>query len=97
MLKKKEFLECQNSSKLSLELEKDSEIEGYCQKFLRFEVGNGEHNHLWLDCWHLAGILLEQFGYRAIYDAQSSLEAKLASVIQNDNWAWRPARSKYFF
>ncbi|XP_059429209.1 uncharacterized protein LOC132163025 [Corylus avellana] len=64
------------------------------KRFLRFEVGNGESIHLWLDRWHPAGVLFENFGYRVVYDAISSLEAKLATVIQNGNWFWRPARSE---
>jgi hypothetical protein len=44
--------------------------------FLRFEAGNGENIHLWLDSWHPDGILLEKYGYRAVYDAQSNVEAK---------------------
>jgi hypothetical protein len=51
--------------------------------FLRFEVGDGEKIHLWLDSWHSDGILLENYGYRAVYDAQSSVEAKLSIVIRN--------------
>jgi hypothetical protein len=35
------------------------------KKFLRFEVGDGKTIHLWLDCWHPAGILLDIYGYRA--------------------------------
>jgi hypothetical protein len=38
-------------------------------------------------------ILFEVFGYRAAYDAQSNLDAKLSSVILNGEWVWRPARS----
>jgi hypothetical protein len=61
--------------------------------FLRFEAGNGENIHLWLDSWHPDGILLEKYGYRAVYDAQSNVEAKLSTVIRNGDWFWRPARS----
>jgi hypothetical protein len=53
------------------------------KKFLRFEVGDGKTIHLWLDCWHPAGILLDIYGYRAVYDAHSSVEAKLSFVIHN--------------
>jgi hypothetical protein len=61
---------------------------------LRFEVGNGEDIHLWLDSWHPSGILLENYGHRVVYDAQSRVEAKLSSVILNGEWFWRPGRSK---
>jgi hypothetical protein len=30
------------------------------KRFLRFEVGNGESIHLWLDWWHPSRILIEQ-------------------------------------
>ena len=60
---------------------------------LRFEVGDGENIHLWLDSWHPDGILLGKYGYRAVYDAQSNVEAKLSTVIHNGDWFWRPARS----
>ena len=64
------------------------------KRFLRFEVGDGENIHLWLDLWHPSGILIEKFGYKAVYDAQSSIEDKLSSVIHNGDWFWRPARSE---
>ncbi|XP_059442158.1 uncharacterized protein LOC132174537 [Corylus avellana] len=63
------------------------------KKFLRFEVGNRENIYLWLDLWHPAEILIEKYGYRAVYDAQSREEAKLSSVIHNGSWFWKPARS----
>jgi hypothetical protein len=31
----------------------------------------------------IAGILLEKYGFGAVYDAQSSVEAKLSYVIHN--------------
>ena len=40
------------------------------------------------------GVLFEKFGFRMVYDAHSTLEAKLSSVIQNGNWCWGPARSE---
>jgi hypothetical protein len=64
------------------------------KKFLRFEVGDGKNIHLWMDFWHPAGILLEKYGFRAVYDAQSSVEARLSSVIHDGEWFWRPARSE---
>jgi hypothetical protein len=84
--KKEKFLECRYSPKLLLELEE-------VKRFLRFEVGNGEDIHLWLDSWHPYGVLLENYGYMVVYDAQSRVEAKLSSVIFNGKWYWRPARS----
>jgi hypothetical protein len=63
-----------------LELEENFETQGYC-RFLRYEVGIGEHIHLWLDWWHPMGVLFEKFGFKVVYDAHSTLEAKLSSVI----------------
>ena len=64
------------------------------KKILRFEVGEGKTIHLWVDCQHLDGILLDRYDYRAIYDAQINVEAKLSSVIHNRDWFQRPARSE---
>ena len=57
---------------------------------------DGENIHLWLDSWHLDGIILEKYGYRAVYDAQSCVEAKLPTVICNGDWFWKPERSDAF-
>lgn len=51
------------------------------KKILRFLVGDGNNIHLWLDQWHPDGILLEQYGYRVIYDARSKIKAKLSTVM----------------
>ena len=64
------------------------------KKFLKFEVGNGDNIHMWLDLWHPAGILIKQYGFRVVYDVQSNIEAKLSFVICNEDWLWRPARSE---
>jgi hypothetical protein len=68
-------------------------LRNIAKRIVKFEVGNGENIHLWLDSWHPSGILFEVFGYRAVYDAQSNLEPKLSSVIINGDWFWKPARS----
>jgi hypothetical protein len=61
--------------------------------FLKFEVGNGKHIHLWLDNWHPFGPLYEKFGFQIIYDAHSTLiNAKLNYVIRNGDWCWKLAR-----
>jgi hypothetical protein len=64
------------------------------KKFLRFEVGDRENIHLWLDFWHPVGILLEKYGFRTVYDAQSSVEARLSSAINDGERFGRPARSE---
>jgi len=48
---------------------------------------------LWLDHWHLCGILFDTYGFRVVYDAQSRLEAKVSSMIKNKVWYWKAARS----
>jgi hypothetical protein len=37
--------------------------------------------------------LLAKFGYRVIYDSHSNLDARVASVLRNGNWIWKPTRS----
>ena len=48
---------------------------------------------MWVDHWHPAGVLLEKYGFRVVYDAHSRLEARLSSVLVNGGWCWSPARS----
>jgi hypothetical protein len=49
---------------------------------------------MWLDNWHPCGPLLEKYGFRIIYDSQSRIDTKLASVLRNEDWHWKPARSE---
>lgn len=34
--------------------------------FIKFEVGDGKNIHMWLDNWHPAGILLEEYSFMVI-------------------------------
>jgi hypothetical protein len=86
LLKRKSFWSVGIPQNCSWSWRKILKLRDIAKRFLRFEVGNGENIHLWMDWWHPAGVLIEKFGYRAVYDAQNSLEAKLSSVIQNVNW-----------
>lgn len=43
--------------------------------------------------WHPIGILYIKYGNRVVYDAGSSVEAKLSSVLKEREWIWQPARS----
>jgi hypothetical protein len=43
------------------------------KRFLKFEVGNGDNIHMWLDLWHPAGVLIEKYGFRVVYDAQNNI------------------------
>jgi hypothetical protein len=67
-------------------LEKILKMRNVAKKCLRFLVGDRKNFYLWLDWWHLDGILLEQYGYRVIYDARSKIDAKLATVIHDRKW-----------
>ena len=50
------------------------------KQFLKFEVGDGKNIFLWLNWWHLDGVLYQVYGYRMVHDAASSIEAKLVCV-----------------
>lgn len=63
------------------------------RKFLKLQLGEVRNVHLWLDNWHPDGILLHRYGFQTIYDVGSSLEAKVSSVMREENWCWQPARS----
>jgi len=48
---------------------------------------------LWLDHWHPASYLLDNFGYRIVHDSDFSLHSKLDVIIKNGDWLWPHARS----
>lgn len=56
------------------------------KKFLRFMVGDGTTIYLWLDCWHLDGVLVEKHGYPVVYNSGCKLEAKLSTVMIGKEW-----------
>ena len=64
------------------------------KRSLKFEVGNGDNIYMWLDLLHPARVLIEKYGFKVVYDAQSNIEAKLSSIICNGEWFWRPTRSE---
>uniref|UniRef100_A0A2N9HE77 Reverse transcriptase domain-containing protein n=1 Tax=Fagus sylvatica TaxID=28930 RepID=A0A2N9HE77_FAGSY len=64
------------------------------RKLISYEVGDGNNKFLWHDKWHPNGVLLEEYGHRIIYDATSTFNAKVSSVLRNKEWVWRPARSE---
>lgn len=43
--------------------------------------------------WHPDGVLLDKYGLRIIYDAHSSLNARLSIVLRNGSWVWKLVRS----
>uniref|UniRef100_A0A2N9FNM3 Reverse transcriptase domain-containing protein n=1 Tax=Fagus sylvatica TaxID=28930 RepID=A0A2N9FNM3_FAGSY len=62
--------------------------------FLKYEVGDGRKIFLWHDHWHPDGILYLKYGHRVVYDAASRSDARVASVLKDQEWQWRPARSE---
>jgi hypothetical protein len=60
---------------------------------LEFKVGNGSKIFMWLDVWHPDGCLLDKYAPIPIYEAGSSLDAKLSTIICNGEWNWPHARS----
>jgi hypothetical protein len=62
--------------------------------FIFFEVGDGQNIHLWSDNWHPCGVLIERYGFRVVYDASSRLKSKLSSILSNETWCWKPAKSE---
>jgi hypothetical protein len=48
---------------------------------------------MWFDQWHLAGYLLDKFGFRAAYDSGISVGSKLSTIIRNGAWFWPYAQS----
>ena len=63
--------------------------------FLSFDVGNGKNIYLWFDAQHSDGVLYEKYGHRVIYDTHSKVEARLDSIIQNNQCYWPTAHSDH--
>jgi hypothetical protein len=68
-------------------------LKGDAKDFLSFKVGDDRKIFLWFDSWHLAGYLLDWYGYRTVYDAGRDIGPKLSSIIRNGEWYWPSARS----
>ena len=49
---------------------------------------------MWLDNWHPCGPLMQQFSSRVVYDARSTINAKVADYVSGNNWAMPSARSR---
>lgn len=57
--------------------------------FGRVEVGNGERCCVWVDHWLPRGPILGCFVNRVIFDATSSVEARVADFLKVDgDWRW---------
>jgi hypothetical protein len=57
------------------------------------KIGDGRTTFLWYDHWHPDGCLLNKYGPQIIYEAASTKEAKVSSIMQNGEWFWAGARS----
>jgi hypothetical protein len=55
--------------------------------FLKFEVGDGKHIHLWMDNWHPYGALFEKYGYQVIYILKVEWMLSLLLYCLMDNGA----------
>jgi hypothetical protein len=64
------------------------------KQFIHFKIGDGSKVFLWFDNWHLDVCLIDTYGFWAVYDAGSQLEAKVSSIICNGDWFWSGARSE---
>lgn len=52
--------------------------------FLKFQVGDGSSISLRMEAWHPDGFLFDKYGFLAIYDSRSCIDAKLSSMIKNE-------------
>jgi hypothetical protein len=59
--------------------------------FIHLSIGDGARTFLWYDNWHPDGHLIEKYGYRAIYDAGSNVNARVSYIIRNGDWFWPSA------
>lgn len=69
----------------SWEWRKSLKLRDLFRPHLKFLVGDGTNIFIWPDNWHPKSPLLPKFVHRVIYDSASSVDAKLASVIQDEN------------
>lgn len=58
-------------------------LRGIAKHLLKFKVVDENSIHMWVDNWHPARVLLETYGYRVVYHAQSWLEARLSTLLIN--------------
>lgn len=71
------------------------------RKLLRFRDGLGvllgirSKMGMWHDSWYPMGSMLLKHALSDVYNAASSLQAKLCLVISGNSWAWPGVRSDY--
>jgi hypothetical protein len=49
-------------------------------------VGDGKDIYLWVEAWHLNGILVDKYGPRVVFEDRSKIDARLSSVIHEMEW-----------
>ncbi|XP_058198389.1 uncharacterized protein LOC131313912 [Rhododendron vialii] len=64
------------------------------QSLIKYQVGNGQNTHLWLDNWHPQGPLFKGFGESVVYNLGKSLLSKVSSIIYNGAWRWPRQRNR---
>lgn len=53
------------------------------------EMGDGRLCFVWLDPWVPGGSIIEQYGKRVIYNAESRQDARLPKFLMNEGeWRW---------
>lgn len=67
-------------------------LRNIAKQFLKHRVKDGRNIFLSYDNWHLAGCLIDVYGYKTVYDAGSAIVPKLSYTIRRD-WYWPSARS----
>jgi hypothetical protein len=92
-LKGRSFWHVPIPSSCSWSLKKLLKVREFAQKSIRFSIGRDNRVFLWWDHWHPDGCLLEKYGYRAMYNAGSHVDARVSSIIRNGEWYWPAARS----
>ena len=93
LLKGKSFWKIKITQDCSWGRRKILKLREIARPFIRFHVVSSKNIHLWYNWWHPNGALFLKYGHRIMYDAASSSNAILSSVLQKGNWIWAQARS----
>ena len=68
-------------------------LRGEVRPFIHHIIGDAQHTNLWFDSWLPFGPILPTFEERVIYDSALARQARVASIISNEHWAWPIANS----
>lgn len=69
-------------------------LQGLCQGWIRYIIGNGEETFLWTDNWHALGALYQKFGEVLVVIRGQVLKTKVAAIIDQDSWRWPNQRNR---